>query len=113
MSIGHRLMHQTMSLMLQIWQELCSKHSVAFSNLKNSCMTSNRLASKCSSKCCISSKLGSNLSIVFKKQARSCHELQVHSWQISFKKLILQGSISLLDRKECIWHWPYQHCHPR
>ena len=83
MSIGHPQMHQTMSLTLQIWQGLCSKHSIAFSNSKNSCMMSDRLASKCNSKCRISSKQGSNLSTDFKKQVQSCQELQAHSWLMS------------------------------
>ena len=113
MNIGCPLMHQTTSLTLQIRQGLCNKHSVAFSNWKNSCMMSNRPASKCSSNCCTFNKPGSNLSIEFKKQAKSCQELQAHSWLMSHKKLILQGSISLLDCKECIWHRPYQHHHQR
>ena len=106
-------MHQKTSLTLQIWQGLCNNHSVAFSTWKNSCMMSNRPVSKCNSKCCTSNKPGSNLSIEFKKQEKSCQELQAHSWLMSPKKLILQGSISLLDHKESIWHRLYQHCHPR
>ena len=102
MSIGHLKTHQTMSLTLQIWQRLCSKHSVAFINSRNSCMTSYRLNNKCNSKCRISSKQGSNLSNEFKKQAKSCQELQAHSWLMSLRKRIRRGSISLLGCKECI-----------
>ena len=82
-------MHQTAFLMLQIWQGLCSKHLVAFSNWKNSCMTSDRLENKCNSKCRTFNKLGSNLSIKSTKQAKSCQELQVHSRLMSLKKRIL------------------------
>ena len=106
-------MHQTTSLTLQIWQGLCSKHSVAFSNSKSSCMTSDRLDNKCNSRCRTFSTQGSNLSIACKRQEKSCQELRVHSWLMSLKKRILRGSISLLDRKGCIWHQAYQHRHPR
>ena len=94
MSIGHSQMHQTTSLILQIWQGLCSKHSVAFSNSKNSCNMRNKLDSKCNRQCHTSSKQGSNLSTEFKKQAKSFHESQVFSWQMSLNNLILRGSIS-------------------
>ena len=82
-------MHLTMSLTLEIWQGLGSKHSVAFSNSKNSYMTSDRLDSKCNSKCRTFSMLGSNLSIACKRQEKSCQELRVHSWLMSLTKRIL------------------------
>ena len=81
-------MHQTMSLMLQTWLGLYSKHSVAFSNSKSSCMTSDRLDNKCNSRCRTFSTQGNNLSIACKRQAKSCRELQVHSWLMSCRKLI-------------------------
>ena len=68
-------MHLTTSLMLEIWQGLCNKHLVAFSNSKDSCMTSDRLDNKCNSKCRTFSTQGSNLSTKFKRQAKSCQEL--------------------------------------
>ena len=102
-------MHQTTSLTLQIWQGLCSKHSVAFSNSKSSCMTSDRLDNKCNSRCRTFSTQGSNLSIACKRQEKSCRELQVLSLLMSRRKLIRQDSIKLLSRKGCIWHRPYQH----
>ena len=89
MNIGHQLMHQTMSLTLQTWQELYSKHSVAFSSSKNSCMMSDKLDNKCNSRCHTFSTQGSNLSIVCKRQEKSCQELRVHSWLMSLKKRIL------------------------
>ena len=104
MSIGHLLMHQTMSLTLQTWQGLYSKRSVTFSNSKNSCMMSDRLDNKCNSKCRTFSMLGSNLSIACKRQEKFSQELQVLSWLMSHRKLIRQDSIKLLGRKGCIWH---------
>ena len=106
-------MHQTTSLTLQIWLGLCSKLLAAFSNWKNSCTTSDRLASKCNSKCRTFSTQGSNLSIACKRQEKSCQELQVLSWLMSRRKLIRLDSIKLLGRKGCIWHRPYQHHHQR
>ena len=88
MSIGHPQMHQTMSLMLQIWLGLCNKHSVTFSNWKNSCMMSDRLDSKCNSKCCTFNKPVSNLSIDSMKPAKSFQELQAQSWLMSLRKQI-------------------------
>ena len=82
-------MHQITSLTLQIWLELCSKHSVAFSNSKSSCMTSDRLDNKCNSRCRTFSTQGSNLSTKFKKQANFCQELRAHSWLMNLKKRIL------------------------
>ena len=82
-------MHLTTSLTLQTWQELCSRRSVAFSNWKNSCMTSDRLDNKCNSRCRTFSTLGSNSSIACKRQEKSCRELQVLSWLMSRRKLIL------------------------
>ena len=97
-------MHQTMSLTLQTWQGLYRELSVAFSNSKNSCMTSNRLDSKCNSKFCTSSMPGSNQNTVFKKPVKFSQELQVLSWLMSRRKLIQQDSIEVLGRKGCIWH---------
>ena len=106
-------MPQTTSLTLEIWQGLCSKHSVAFGNSKSSCMMSDRLNKKCNSRCRTFSMQGSNLSIACKGQAKSCQELQVHSWLMSRRKLIRRDHIKLLGRKGCIWHPPYQHHHQR